>query len=171
MFFDNWQGLLRVLVVGTASYVALVAMLRVAGKRTLSKLNAFDLVVTVALGSTLATVLLTKDVALAEGLLAFALLIVLQFAVAWLQSRSPTFNRLVSAEPTLLYYRGQFLRAALRRQRLTEGEIRTAVRQKGLASLDDVEAVVLESGADLSVVTRGSPPTAMQDVPGADAAG
>lgn len=170
MFFDNWQGLLRVLVVGTAAYVALVAMLRVSGKRTLSKLNAFDLVITVALGSTLATVLLTKDVALAEGLLAFALLVGLQFAVAWLQSRSPGFNRLVNAEPTLLYYRGQFLQAALRRQRLTEDEVRSAVRQKGLASLDTVEAVVLEPGADLSVVTRGGPPTAMRDVPGADAA-
>ena len=50
----------------------LVIFLRLSGKRTLSKMNAFDLVVTVALGSTLATVLLTKDVALADGALAFA---------------------------------------------------------------------------------------------------
>jgi uncharacterized membrane protein YcaP (DUF421 family) len=70
MFFDSWTGLGRVLVVGTLAYFALVLTLRVSGKRTLSKLNAFDLVVTVALGSTLATVLLSKDVALAEGLLA-----------------------------------------------------------------------------------------------------
>ena len=70
MIFDTWFGLLRVLVVGTAAYAALVLLLRASGKRTLAKLNAFDLVVTVALGSTLATVLLSKDVALAEGLLA-----------------------------------------------------------------------------------------------------
>lgn len=67
MFFDGWTGLLRVLVVGTLAYAALVLLLRVSGKRTLSKMNAFDLVVTVALGSTLATVLLSRDVALAEG--------------------------------------------------------------------------------------------------------
>jgi uncharacterized membrane protein YcaP (DUF421 family) len=81
MFFDSWMGLLRVVVVGTLAYVILVLLLRVTGKRTLSKMNAFDLVVTVALGSTLATVLLSKDVALAEGVVAFALLVLLQYAI------------------------------------------------------------------------------------------
>ena len=69
MFFDGWSGPLRVLAVGTCAYAALVLLLRCSGKRTLSKMNAFDLVVTVALGSTLATVLLSKGVALAEGVL------------------------------------------------------------------------------------------------------
>lgn len=87
MFFDSWQGLGRVVVVGILAYAALVFFLRVSGKRTLTKMNAFDLVVTVALGSTLATVLLSKDVALAEGLIAFAVLIALQFAVTWLSVR------------------------------------------------------------------------------------
>ncbi len=75
MFFQNWSGLLRTVVVGVLAYVALVALLRVSGKRTLSKMNAFDFVVTVALGSTLATILLSKNVALAEGVVAFAVLI------------------------------------------------------------------------------------------------
>ena len=67
MFFDDWNGLLRTLVVGILAYIAIVVLLRVTGKRTLSKMNAFDFIVTVALGSTLATVLLSQDVALAEG--------------------------------------------------------------------------------------------------------
>ena len=49
MFFSSWQGLLRVLVVGALAYLLLVVLLRVSGKRTLAKMNAFDLVVTVAL--------------------------------------------------------------------------------------------------------------------------
>jgi len=85
MFFDSWHDLGRVALVGMCAYVALVLMLRLSGNRTLSKLNAFDFVVTVALGSTLATVLLSKDVSLAEGVLAFAVLIGLQF----LQSDKP----------------------------------------------------------------------------------
>lgn len=80
MFFDSWTGLGRVLLVGTFAYVALVAILRISGKRTLTKLNAFDLVVTVALGSTLATVLLSRSVALAEGVLAMVL-VFLQFMI------------------------------------------------------------------------------------------
>ena len=81
-------------------------LLRVSGKRTLTKINAFDLVVTVALGSTLATVLLTKSVALAEGLTAFVLLIFLQFVLTWLFVRSQAASRLVKSEPTLLVYQG-----------------------------------------------------------------
>ncbi len=83
MLFSGWDSLLRTLVVGVLAYVVLVVLLRVSGKRTLSKMNAFDLVVTVALGSTLATALLARDVALAEGVLPFALLIGLQIAVTW----------------------------------------------------------------------------------------
>jgi uncharacterized membrane protein YcaP (DUF421 family) len=108
MLFDSWAGLGRVLLVGTLAYVALVLLLRISGKRTLSKLNAFDLVVTVALGSTLATVLLSKSVALAEGALALALLISLQYAIAWLSVRSPRLEGMIKAEPTLLLHRGRF---------------------------------------------------------------
>ncbi len=78
MFFDSWQGIGRVIVVGTLAYAALITILRISGKRTLTKMNAFDLVVTMALGSTLATIVLSKDVALAEGVVAFALLAALQ---------------------------------------------------------------------------------------------
>jgi uncharacterized membrane protein YcaP (DUF421 family) len=98
MFFDSWFGLLRVLVVGTLAYVALVAILRISGKRTLTKLNAFDLVITVVLGSTLATVLLSKSVVLAEGVLAMALLVLLQFVITWLSVRSPRIRDLVKGE-------------------------------------------------------------------------
>src|SRR5688572_2573928 len=99
MFFDNWGELGRVALVGVCAYVALVFMLRISGNRTLSKLNAFDFVVTVALGSTLATVLLSKEVALAEGVLALGLLIALQFLVTWTSVRLPWFNQLVKSEP------------------------------------------------------------------------
>ena len=67
MFFDSWASLGRTAVVGILAYVALVLLLRVSGKRTLSSMNAFDLVVTVALGSTLASVFLSSSVPLARG--------------------------------------------------------------------------------------------------------
>jgi uncharacterized membrane protein YcaP (DUF421 family) len=150
--FDGWSGLLRTLIVGVLAYSALVISLRISGKRTLSKMNAFDFIVTVALGSTLATILLSNDVALAEGVLAFALLIGLQFVVAWLSVRSARIQSLVKSEPALLLYQGNFLWAALRRERVTKEEIEAAVRQQGLAGLDRVEAVVLETDGTFSVI-------------------
>ncbi len=91
MFFQNWQGIVRTVIVGLLAYATLVAFLRISGKRTLAKLNAFDLVVTVALGSTLSAILLQESVALAEGATALALLILAQFAVTFLSVRSPAF--------------------------------------------------------------------------------
>ena len=155
MLFSGWDSLLRTLVVGVLAYVALVVLLRISGKRTLSKMNAFDLVVTVALGSTLATILLAKDVALAEGALAFALLIGLQFTVSWFSVRARWVRRLATGEPLMLLYCGEFMAAALRRARVTEDEVRAAARSAGVDSLDEVHAVVLETDGSFSVVRPG----------------
>ena len=152
MFFGSWYGPLRVLIVGTLAYAALIVLLRVSGKRTLAKLNAFDLVVTVALGSTLATVLLSKDVPLAEGVSAFVLLAGLQYVVAWASVRSDTFSGLVKSEPTLLLRRGVFLRGAMKDQRVTEADVRAAMHASGVADPEQVEAVILETDGSVSVV-------------------
>lgn len=156
-FFEDWSGLGRVIVVGTLAYVALVLILRISGKRTLSKMNAFDLVVTVALGSTLATIILSKDVALAEGILALGLLIGLQYVVTWSSVRSNTINHLMKSDPALLFYQGKFLHDQMRASRVVENEVLAAVRQQGIASLRDVEAVILETDGSMAVVTPGSP--------------
>lgn len=154
MFFDSLAGLGRVLIVGTLAYAALVLLLRVSGKRTLTKLNAFDLVVTVALGSTLATVLLSKSVALAEGILALALLIGLQYAITWLSVRSDRFQALVKSEPSLILHRGQFLEGAMRAQRVTREEMLAAMRASGVADPAAIEAVILETDGTLSIVSE-----------------
>lgn len=166
-FFSNWTSIARTLVVGVAAYGGLVVLLRVSGKRTLTKMNAFDLVVTVALGSTLATVLLTKSVALADGLVAFALLIFLQYGITWLSVRSPLVSRLVKSEPTLLVYDGHFLPGALRAERVTEEEILAELRAQGLASVAEAAAVILETGGDLSVLkqTTSGPQSVLRNVP------
>ncbi len=155
MFFANWFGLLRILIMGILAYSALVIFLRVSGKRTLSKMNAFDLVVTVALGSTLATVLLSKDIVLVEGLAAFGILITLQYLIAWLNVRYQWVETLVKSEPALLFYRGNFIRSAMRSERVTQEEIEAAIRQQGIAGMDSLEAIVLETDGSFSVIPNG----------------
>lgn len=154
MFFDNWMGLIRTALVGVCAYVALLLLVRVSGKRTLSKMNAFDLIVTVALGSTLATVILSQDIALAEGVLALALLIFLQFIITWLSVRSDAVNRLVKAEPRLLYHKGEFLQGAMKEERVKKGELLQAMRSQGISRLEQVEAVVLETDGSFSVLQK-----------------
>lgn len=152
MFFNGWENLFRTLIVGLLAYAVLVIFLRLSGNRTLSKMNAFDLIVTVALGSTLATILLSKQVALAEGALALGLLIFLQFAITWLSVRKRWVKKLVTGEPLMLLYRGEFLTQALRKARVTQDEVRAAIRSNGLSSVAAAHAVILETDGSLSVV-------------------
>lgn len=152
MFFDGWFDLVRILVVGTCAYAGLILILRVTGKRTLSKMNAFDFVVTVALGSTFASAVLSSDVSLSEALLAFAMLCGLQFVIAFVSVRSRRLQHLVKSEPALLVYDGAILRDALRRERVTEDEVLAAVRSSGKATLASAYAVVLETDGSFSVL-------------------
>lgn len=154
MFFNGWDVLGRTVIVGVLAYVALVLLLRISGKRTLSKMNAFDFIVTIALGSTLATILLSADVALAEGVLALGLLIGLQYLLTWTSVRSEKFGQLVKAEPMLLYYEGEFLEGAMKRERVMRDEVLAAMRRKGVESLADVSTVVLETDGRFSVTKK-----------------
>lgn len=171
MLFDSWMGLARVVMVSVAAYAVLVLVLRLSGKRSLAKLNAFDLVVTVALGSTLATVLLSKDVALAEGVLAFAMLAGLQYVVARASVRWRRFEQLVRSEPRLLVRDGRYLDDAIHAERVTRAEVDQALRKAGVGRIADVAAVVLETDGSFSVIRRDGDDgdlTALRSVNGAE---
>ena len=143
------------IIVGAAAYVALVLMLRVSGKRTLSKMNAFDLVVTVALGSTLATVLLSRSVPLADGLLAFGLLILLQYVITWLSVRSGSFQDLIKAAPTDLVRDGQYLEKSMRETARDSGRDRSRTQTAWHCPLWATQkSVTLETDGSLSVVPK-----------------
>lgn len=156
MWFSSWSSLARVLMVGAAAYVFLVMIVRVSGKRSLSQLNAFDFVVTVALGSTLATVLLDRNVTLADGATAFVLLAGLQFVVAWLSVRWRPFERTVTARPVMLVSNGVLDEEAMRSGRVTESQVMQAVRSGGFGHLGLVGAVILEPNGTLSVIGQSS---------------
>lgn len=152
IFFDSWESILRTLVITIMAYAFLIFFLRSSGKRTLSKMNAFDLIVTIALGSTLATVMLNKNVALADGVLAFFLLIVLQYLITFLSVRYQPISRLIKSTPTLLVYKGKMLKAFMQKERIDEDEIYAIIREKGLSSLEEAGAVVLETDGTLTVI-------------------
>ncbi len=117
-------------------------------------MNAFDFVVTVALGSTLATVLLSKDVPLLEGVLGFVVLALLQFVIAWVAQRVSPVEHAIEAEPRILLLDGKVDRDALLDERVTEEELRSAVRKGGHGDLRDVAAVVLETDGSFSVIAN-----------------
>lgn len=150
----DWMSLVHAAAVGIPVYIALILFLRLSNKRALAKINAYGLVVTVALGSILATTFISREARLADGLLAIALLLILQLAIAMLVRRFPRFEQLVTQRPTLMLYRGRPIEAALRSQRVTRREIAAAIRAQGHMDLGAIHAVVLEANGDFSVIVE-----------------
>ncbi len=153
-FFTSWESLLRIFTIGLLSYVGLVALLRISGNRTLSQMNSFDFIITIAMGSTFSSGLLDKNVSLTDTLLALALLIGMQFGVTWLTIRSKKIDSLVKSRPALLYHGGQILREEMRRQRVNEDELFAAIRNAGISTFGQVEAIVLETNGKLSAIPK-----------------
>jgi uncharacterized membrane protein YcaP (DUF421 family) len=152
IFFDNWESLFRTLIIGILAYVILIFMLRVSGKRTLSKMNAFDFIVTVALGSTLATVILSKDIPLLEGSLAFFLLIFMQYTITSLSVKNKKIKDLVTSKPVLLFFKGEILWDMMKKERVTVEDLHLAIRKKGITDIALVDVVILETTGDITVI-------------------
>lgn len=167
-FFRGWGSVLHTLIAGTLTYVGLIFWLRVSGKRTLSKWNSFDFVVTIAFGSILASALLTKSTTFVQSMTAVGLLVGLQFVITWLSVRSGVVQAIVKAEPHLLVFKGEMQKRIMKAKRVAEGEVLAAIRLSGSASVEDIDAVVLETNGSFSVIKKldTSNASAMQDVRG-----
>lgn len=166
IFFESWDSILRTVIISVLAYAALVILLRISGKRTLSKMSAFDMVITVAMGSALATAILTKSVTLADGVTGFTMLIILQLAVTWLSVRAKWFSNMIKAKPVLLVYDGQYQESNMKKERVLKEEILAALRKEGIAALEDVKAVVIENDSSLTVIKnqQDNNASALQDV-------
>jgi uncharacterized membrane protein YcaP (DUF421 family) len=159
-FFDSWYNVGRTVTLSIIGFAALMTMLRVSGKRVLSKLNVFDFVFVVAVGSVFAATIIEKDVTLVEGLASLATLIGIQVVLAKLAVYSRTAERIINGAPTLLLSNGKFIRHALRKERVTEEEVRAAIREEGVTRVEDVDAVVLENDGTLTVAWKSKKPGA-----------
>ncbi len=126
----------------------------VSGKRTPSKMNAFDFIVTIALGSCLSAISLNKEISLSEGVLVYCTLIFLQALLTWTSARVKNVRKIITAQPTLLLYKGEPLENAMKKERITAQEMYAAARKKGIAGMKEIEAIVLETTGDLTIISK-----------------
>ena len=154
LFFDNIDKLGRIVLTAVTVYVLIVIITKVSGKRSTSQLNNFDWIVTVMIGSLGASTILLKNIPLIEGISSILVLYVMQFLVTKYASISPQFSSFILSEPRIVFYQGQFLPDAMRAERLTRQELECAMRSEGVNSFDDVEAIVFESDAQLTIIPK-----------------
>ncbi len=154
LYWNGWEPIIRILIVGSLTYTGIVLILRVSGKRTLASMNAFDFIVTVAMGAVFGRVLTAKSVSVSEAITAFLLLVVLQLIFSFLETRSRTFHKLITNKPTLMYYNGQYYEQNMQKERVVKSDLLGQVRKKSIGSINDVEVIILETDGSFSVIKK-----------------
>ena len=153
-WFSNWDRVGAIVIASVFFYVAIIAFVRVLGKRTTGQMNNFDWLVTIIVGSLASSGILLDSVAIVDALVAILALGGLQWLVTFLVLRSERFASVIKAEPTLLVHKGRFLRDAMRSARIAEEEVYGALRSAGYLELDQANWIILETNGQLTVVGR-----------------
>lgn len=137
-------------------YVFVVLLMRVMGRRELSSMTPFDLVLLIVLGDSIQQGLTQDDYSVTGAVLAVGTIATLQVLTSYLSFRSSKARRVLEGEPIVLVERGEVVRKNLRRERMTEDEITEEMRQQDVSSLDQVEWAILENNGSISFIKKSS---------------
>lgn len=146
-----WEIVLR----SAAVYLTTLMGLRLSGKRELGQMTVFDLVVLLLLANAVQNAMVGPDTSLVGGLLAAGVLLAMNAAVARLRLRWPRLRRWLEGSPTLLILHGQVLERNLEREGLDREVLEAALREHGMARVEEVEMAVLEIDGSISVIPAG----------------
>ncbi len=153
----SWRTVGYVVVATVATYLSTIVAIRLAGRRTVAQLSSFDIVVTVAIGSLVASTASSDDPSYVQGMTALVTLLLLQVGIAALRQRSATLRRVLDFQPETVVDGGRVdLPAGPLTSQITLEELRSKLRQQGVFDLDSVTLVLIEPTGGLSVQGRPS---------------
>lgn len=147
----SWSNIWQITFSAAGILAAVVILIRLNGLRSLSKMSSFDFAVTVAVGSIVATTLLSDSSSLLDGAIGVAALLLSQHLVSYARIHIGA-SALVDNQPIVLMAGDKMLEDALRRTRVTPDDVRGKLREANVIDLSEVYAVVLESTGDISVL-------------------
>ena len=137
-------------------YTAVLIGLRLMGKRELGQMTVFDLVVVLLLANAVQNAMVGADTSVQGGLVAALVLLAINRVVAAARLHSGVWGRLLEGSPTVLVQEGQILDAAVRKEGLERSQVEMAMREHGVAKVEDVQLAVMETDGSISIVPRGA---------------
>lgn len=146
--------LLHILASCVVFFLYVVALTRISGKRTTANMNNFDWIITVGIGSLIASGILLRNVSMLDAMLAVAVLAGMQWLTTWAAMKSHRVARLVKPQPRLLVRDGKRLKASLQKERIAREELDAALRTSGLLTEANAAWVVIETNGQLSIIPR-----------------
>ncbi len=147
----SFQSLMEIYINAVGIYIAVILLTRISGKRSFSKMSSFDFAMTVAIGSILASTILSSSVTLLHGTVGLAAVYLLQISAAFFR-RFNSFSSLIDNKPLLLMDGPTILQHNLKKARVANDDLRAKLREANVIKLSQVRAVVFETTGDISVL-------------------
>jgi uncharacterized membrane protein YcaP (DUF421 family) len=138
------------------AFALIFFLLRVIGRRELSSLEPFDLILLVVIGDLVQQGVTQNDMSLTGLILAVGTFTLLAVLASWLSFRSKAVRKVLEAAPLVVIEHGQPIDRNLRMERLTLEEVAAAARQQKIASLDEVDWAIVEAGGQISFIPKSS---------------
>lgn len=148
----SFYSIIMVVISSIGIYFSLIIFTRIAGLRSFSKMSSFDFAITVAFGSILASVVLTKDPPLIQGIVALLTLFLIQMLIATLRESNTLVRGLVDNTPLLLMRGTKIYDKNLKKAKVTHDDLRTKLRKANVTQMSQIKAVVMEVTGDISVL-------------------
>lgn len=143
------ESILRAAIV----YAVLLVLFRIAGKRTLAKMSAFDAVLLLIIGEATQQALLGEDFSITNACLVIGTLIGIDVLLAWAKHKRPAIDRLLEEPPMLIVIDGKPLLERMQKERVDEADILHAARQAhGIGRMEEIRYAVLESDGGISII-------------------
>ena len=139
---------------GIAIYVFIYVLTRVVGRRELSSLEPFDLILLIILGDSVQQGLTQDDYSVTGAMIAIATIVALQVSTSWLSFRFPRLRPVLDGEPIVVVEDGKPIERNLKRERLTIEELMEEARMQQIASMDEIQWAVLENSGTISFVKK-----------------
>lgn len=151
-FAMDWQQILGISLSVIGFYFCLILFTRIVGLRSFSKLSSYDFAMTIAIGSILASTVLSDSPSLLQGLLAVGLLFMLQALVSMIRRNVKPIKALLDNRPIILMAHGEYFWDNLKKANLSTSDVQEVLRKNGLKSKTEVFAVIMETTGDMSVI-------------------
>ena len=152
MFLESFGKLKEIIIMGILFYFFVIIILRTSIKKTLSDISIFDFLVTATIGPIIANTIISPNTEFLDGLAAVSILLVLQYIMSKLDYKYEFISKILKSKPKLVYYDGDFLEDNMKKMRITREEIIQEARSQAGLVIEDVDAVVLESNGEVSII-------------------
>jgi uncharacterized membrane protein YcaP (DUF421 family) len=149
-------SLLSLFIRAIAVYLAVLLLLRISGKRQMGQMNATEFVAILLISNAVQNSMNGGDNSLVGGLFLAAVLIALSTLIAFLTYKSKLCSSIFEGTPVLLIHKGQVIQANVKKELLSEGELKTLLRKQGFHNLKEIETAIWEADGTLSITGKAS---------------